>query len=165
MNGESEEQKQGRLEERIRPIQKKPSPIPGTALLLPLLIFTFSRKQRGGEIPFPGVGQQGYDGLASVSGPSGKLNGGPHCRAGGGAYQYALQASQLPAEGEGVFVLHGNDLVTDVYIQNCRDKARTNTLELMVPGGSSAEYRRGGGFYCGDADGGILPFEILPNPR
>ena len=89
-------------------------------------------KQRRGQIAVAGIGQQHDDVLARVFRALGQLNR-PHRpprRRKCPPARPRCGRSARPV-GEGVLVLHGDDLVVDLRVQHLRHKARADALNLV----------------------------------
>src|SRR5205085_1846647 len=83
-------------------------------------------------VAFAEVRQHDHDELAGVLGPFGHLHRGPGGGAAADAAQHALLAGQAPGHLERVLVLHLDHLVNDVHVQDARDEAGADALDLVA---------------------------------
>ena len=122
-----------------------------------LLIF----KKRCGQVSVAGVGQKNDDVLSLVFGALCKLDRSPRGGAGGNSHENALALSDELARRKRILVGNGNDFVVNSGVEHLRNKARTDSLNLVGAGNAGGEHRGGRRLNGYDLDGGIPGLQIF----
>ena len=98
-------------------------------------------KQRGGIITVTAVREQGHDSLACVFRALSQLDRAVQGCAGGDSYGNAFLLGEELRRGKGVLIGCAEDLAVDLRVQDFRDKARADALDLVGAASALGEDR------------------------
>src|ERR1700675_3746617 len=105
-----------------------PSPGASSASACPALVRQVS-EEGGAQVALAERGDDHDDELARALAPAPHFHGGPDGRAGRDADEEAFFTRRAAGRREGVVVLHPDDLVVDLRVEDLGDEARADALD------------------------------------